>query len=151
MQRVPSNDNRRHSSTVTVAVLSATAVDDFELADRDLKIETYKSGGKGGQNSQKNDTAVRITHLPTGEAVSCEQERSQWRNLQIAKSVLGARLADHRSRAQHAERNEHRRDQTGGAERSERSWTWQYQRDQLTHHATGRRWRISRLKHLPPC
>lgn len=117
--------------------------------DSDIRVDTYRSGGHGGQNAQKNDTAVRLTHVPTGMVVTCEQERSQWRNLQLAKRVLAARLADQLRHSAHAERNQSRRAQFGGAERSERVWTWQYQRDQVTHHPTGRRWRISSLKEAP--
>lgn len=150
MQRVPRNDNRRHSSTITVAILEEPARVETILRDSDLRVDTYKSGGKGGQSAQKNDTAVRITHLPTGLVAACEQERSQWRNLQLAKRVVAARLNALERQSASAGRNQSRRAQFGGAERSERVWTWQFQRDQVTHHPTGRRWKITALENRAP-
>lgn len=151
MQRVPKNDNRRHSSTVTVVILPEPPEGAVDLNDRDLQMDFYRSGGNGGQHAQKNSTAVRITHLPSGLVASCEEERSQWRNIQLAKRVLAARLQSQERAAAQQDRNKERREQMAGGERSARAWTWQYQRDQLTEHQSGRKWRISRLADAPPC
>jgi peptide chain release factor 1 len=139
VQRVPATESsgRIHTSTITVAVLPE--VDDVEIHidAKDLEIDTYGSSGPGGQHMQKNETAVRITHKPSGLVVSCESERSLTQNKLRAMGVLRARLFEAEQSKQDAEIDEARRSQVGTGERSEKVRTYNYPQNRVTDHRVG--------------
>jgi peptide chain release factor 1 len=139
VQRVPITESsgRIHTSTATVAVLPE--VDDVEvhIDPKDLEIEVYGSSGPGGQHMQKNATAVRIIHQPTGMVVACESERSQTQNKLRAMAVLRARLYEQERRKQEEEVAEARRAQVGTGERSEKIRTYNFPQNRVTDHRVG--------------
>lgn len=136
VQRIPSTESqgRIHTSTVTVAVLAE--VDDLEvnIPDSDIRVDIYKSAGAGGQNVQKNSTAIRITHLPTGIVIACQDERSQLQNRLRAMSILRARLYEIEELKRQQELEEARRSQVGTGERSEKIRTYNYPQSRVTDH-----------------
>lgn len=136
VQRVPATESqgRIHTSTATVAVLAE--VDDVEIniPDKDIKMDVYKSAGAGGQSVQKNSTAIRLTHLPTGIVVQCQDERSQRQNRDRAMSILKARLYEMEEEKRQAEIDETRREQVGTGERSEKIRTYNFPQSRLTDH-----------------
>jgi peptide chain release factor 1 len=136
VQRVPATEaqGRIHTSTATVAVLPEAEDVEIAINESELRIDKFHSGGAGGQNVNKVETAIRITHLPTGIVVVCQDERSQLKNRTKAMAVLRARLLDQKQSAQNEEIAGARKQQVGSAERSEKIRTYNFPQDRLTDH-----------------
>jgi peptide chain release factor 1 len=137
VQRVPQTETqgRIHTSACTVAVMpEADEVDAIEIDAADLRIDTYRASGAGGQHVNKTDSAIRITHLPTGLVVECQDERSQHKNRARAMSVLQSRLLDQLQSAQQAEQAETRKSLVGSGDRSERIRTYNFPQGRVTDH-----------------
>jgi peptide chain release factor 1 len=136
VQRVPATETqgRIHTSAATVAVLPAAAEIDLTINETDLKIDTMRASGAGGQHVNKTESAIRITHLPTGIVVAMQEERSQHRNRAKAMALLRARILDGRSQRANAERAEERRSQVGSGDRSQRIRTYNFPQGRVTDH-----------------
>ncbi len=136
VQRVPVTEagGRIHTSTATVAVLPETDETEIQIDPKDLKIETFRASGAGGQYVNTTETAVRVTHLPTGITVSCQDERSQFQNRQKALKILYARLRDFYERQREEELARERRQQVGTGERSEKIRTYNFPQNRVTDH-----------------
>lgn len=136
VQRVPETEasGRIHTSTVTVAVLPTVEEIELRISQDDIRMDLFHSGGAGGQNVNKVTTAVRITHLPTGIVVVCQDERSQLKNKTKAMSVLRARIFDQEQRKQTDEIDKQRKKQVGTGERAEKIRTYNYPQDRVTDH-----------------
>jgi peptide chain release factor 1 len=136
VQRVPKTEasGRIHTSTITVAVLPEADEVDVRLDPKDLKVEAFGASGPGGQNVNRNYTAIRITHLPSGLVVSCQDEKSQHRNKEKALRILRSRLMDIAQRKRDDEIARHRRSQVGTGERSEKIRTYNFPQSRVTDH-----------------
>jgi len=139
VQRVPETESqgRVHTSTATVAVLPEAEDVDVEIREEDVRVDVYRSSGAGGQKVNKTETAIRLTHIPTGIVVTCQDERSQLKNKDKAYKVLRSRLYDYYSGINRSEQDAHRKSLVGRGDRSERIRTYNFPQGRVTDHRIG--------------
>ena len=147
VQRVPQTETqgRIHTSAATVAVLAEAEEAEIKIRDEDLRIDTMRSGGPGGQSVNKTSSAVRITHLPTDTVVICQDEKSQHKNKAKAMRILQTRLLDAERQRIHSERAETRKSQVGTGDRSARIRTYNYPQNRLTDHRLGENFSLEQV------
>lgn len=136
VQRIPATEGsgRVHTSAVTVAVLPEVEEADVQIRNEDLKIDTMRSGGAGGQHVNKTESAVRITHIPTGIIVKCEEQKSQIKNRAMAMTLLAAKIYEKQQSEIEGERAELRKNQVGSGDRSDKVRTYNYPQNRITDH-----------------
>lgn len=142
VQRIPKTEKqgRVHTSTATVAVLLKPKKTEININPSDLRIDTYRSSGAGGQYVNKTESAIRITHVPTGIIVTCQTERNQQQNKEVAMSVLAARLLRAQEESDLSKLTAERREQIGWAKRSEKVRTYNYPQNRITDHRIEKSW-----------
>lgn len=146
-QRVPPTEKRgrTHTSTVTVAVLPVPSETEVRIDERDLDYATCRSSGPGGQNVNKTESAVQITHRPSGLQVRCESERSQLQNRATALAILRAKLQERATATASQDRNSTRRAMCGSGQRGDKTRTYRWQDDVVTDQSTGKKAKLSRI------
>lgn len=142
VQRIPDTEKsgRIHTSTVTVAVLPVAEDVEIKISEQDIKIDVFRSSGPGGQSVNTTDSAVRITHLPTGLKVSCQDEKSQHKNKDKALKILQSRLLVQKEEEERQKQGEARRSQVGTGDRAEKIRTYNYPQDRITDHRIKQNW-----------
>ncbi|MEI7424919.1 MAG: PCRF domain-containing protein [Candidatus Staskawiczbacteria bacterium] len=142
VQRIPATEKqgRVHTSTISIAVLLKPKKTEINISPADLRIDTYKAGGPGGQYTNKTESAIRITHIPTNLVVTCQTERNQQANKETAMGILAARLLQRQEESDLSSLSEERREQIGWAKRSEKVRTYNYPQNRITDHRIEKSW-----------
>lgn len=142
VQRIPETEKggRIHTSTVSVAVLKPVSESEIKIESKDLRVDTFRASGPGGQNVNKVETAIRITHVPSGIVVSCQTQKSQSKNREAAMDILRAKLKEMMDKKITGEITAERRAQIGMAERSEKMRTYNFPQNRITDHRIGKSW-----------